>query len=294
MAEGAASFIDLPDGAMIPSMVAQAMRKLYRFREVTNPKRPLASPLSNELLREFLRSGDLVATTFYGPVRFNEYGQNVGRDATSLQVRGGVARTVLPAALQASGKHAFDYPAPTSVDCPEHTHERTFLEADCLLCAASTCVRRDRFAGTPVGSVVGCLAGMAVFAVLARHVCRKRLLARQEEKVKQKEDHDNFQRIQSAVNKVANLEFYMCFVGFEDFKAHGKLLSHEVVRAKNQLIVLDTFAEVKTFIDTNQVAFISHQCALALLLTPTLALSLTPSPPIFAPCLWQVASGPKS
>jgi hypothetical protein len=60
---------------------------------------------------------------------------------------------------------------------------------------------------------------------------------------------------------VANLDFYVCFLRFDDLRAHGKLLPHEVVRSKNQLIVLDTFADVKTFIDNNQVAFISHQCA---------------------------------
>ena len=65
----------------------------------------------------------------------------------------------------------------------------------------------------------------------------------------------------------------MCFVRFDDLKAHGELLSHEVVRGKNQLTVLDTFADVKTFIDANQVAFISHQVAFS----PTSA-SPSPSP----------------
>lgn len=60
---------------------------------------------------------------------------------------------------------------------------------------------------------------------------------------------------------MANLDFYVCFLRFDDLRAHGKLLPHEMVRSKNQLIVLDTFADVKTFIDNNQVAFISHQCA---------------------------------
>ena len=119
-----APFIRFPDGAMIPLMIAQALQTLFRFREVTNPKRPLRNTLDNELLREFLRSGDLVATTFYDPVRFNEYGQNIGRDAATMQVRGGVARMVRPVVFQADAD-AFHYPAPSFADCPEDAHERT-------------------------------------------------------------------------------------------------------------------------------------------------------------------------
>ena len=44
------------------------------------------------------------------------------------------------------------------------------------------------------------------------------------------------------------------------------------MRAKNQLVVLDTFDDVKKFIDANQVAFISHQCA-----SPWLAHNLFPT-----------------
>ena len=49
MAQNVASSAGLPDGAMIPSMIAQAMQTLFRFREVTIPKRPLNSDLDNEL-----------------------------------------------------------------------------------------------------------------------------------------------------------------------------------------------------------------------------------------------------
>ena len=77
----------------------------------------------------------------------------------------------------------------------------------------------------------------------------------------QDQHHTNINRVRSAVKNVANLDFYVCFLRFDDLRAHGKLLPHEVVRSKNQLIVLDTFSDVKTFIDNNQVAFISHQCA---------------------------------
>ena len=286
--------VGFPDGAMIPSMVAQAMQVLFRFREVTNPKRPLRDDLDNELLREFLRSGDLVATTFYGPVRFNGYGQNVGRGATTLQVRGGVARIVVrPAGFQAD-VDALNYPAPSFADCPEDAHERKYEHTACLLCAASTCDTStvwQRFAGGFIVSVVSGVAGVALLAVLARLGYRHHQHYLKALKAKQEQHQNNIQRLQSAVEKVATLEFYVCFIRFEDLKAHGKLLSHEVVREKNQLTILDTFADVKTFIDANQVAFISHQVAfgphlhlaLARTLTPgttlALILSIRPHPP---------------
>ena len=255
-------FVRFPDGAMIPSMIAQALQTLFRFREVTIPKRPLRDALDNELLREFLRSGDLVATTFYGPVRFNEYGQNVGREAATLQVRGGVARMVRPVVFQAD-VDAFNYPAPSFADCPKDARERKYEDTDCLLCAASTCNTSTifrRFAGAFIAVISG-LAGVALLAALVRLGYRHHQHYLKAIKAKQEQHQNNIKRLQSAVEKVATLEFYVCFVRFDDLKAHGKLLSHEVVREKNQLIILDTFADVKTFIDANQVAFISHQVA---------------------------------
>ena len=276
-------FVRFPDGAMIPSMIAQALQTLFRFREVTIPKRPLRDALDNELLREFLRSGDLVATTFYGPVRFNEYGQNVGREAATLQVRGGVARMVRPVVFQAD-VDAFNYPAPSFADCPEDARERKYEDTDCLLCAASTCNTStifQRFAGAFIAVISG-LAGVALLAALVRLGYRHHQHYLKAIKAKQEQHQNNIKRLQSAVEKVATLEFYVCFVRFDDLKAHGKLLSHEVVREKNQLIILDTFADVKTFIDANQVAFISHQVAsLHLRFAPTP--SPLPSPvPLFS------------
>ena len=91
----------LPDGAMIPSTIAQAMTTIFRFREVSSPALPLTDPLDYELLRSYLRSGDAVAATFYGPVRFSaRTGQNEGKPPTTMQMRGGVARVVLPVDLQ--------------------------------------------------------------------------------------------------------------------------------------------------------------------------------------------------
>ena len=128
-------------------------------------------------------------------------------------------------------------------------------------------------AGGFIVSVISGLAGVALLVVLGRLGYRHHQDYLKALKTKQEQHSASIQRLQSAVEKVATLEFYVCFVRFDDLKAHGELLSHEVVRGKNQLTVLDTFADVKTFIDANQVAFISHQVAFS----PTSA-SPSPSP----------------
>ena len=130
-------------------------------------------------------------------------------------------------------------------------------------------------AGGFIVSVISGLAGVALLVVLGRLGYRHHQDYLKALKAKQEQHSASIQRLQSAVEKVATLEFYVCFVRFDDLKAHGKLLSHEVVRGKNQLTVLDTFADVKTFIDANQVAFISHQ----------VAFSPTPAPPSPSPSL---------
>ena len=62
------------DGAMIPSTFVQALQSLFRFREPSTPGSPLASPIDYELLRSYMASGEEIATTMYGAVRFDESG----------------------------------------------------------------------------------------------------------------------------------------------------------------------------------------------------------------------------
>ena len=158
----ATAAVGLPDGAMIPSTIAQAMTTLFRFREVSSPALPLADALDYELLRSFLRSGDVLAHTFYGPVRFNGVGQNEGKQPTTLQMRGGVARVVLPAELQQD--HVFLYPAPAA-DCPADAARVRYDAADdCLLCAATTCVTSPASAAVLAGVLAG--AGLVLLAAV--------------------------------------------------------------------------------------------------------------------------------
>ncbi len=160
---------------------------------------------------------------------------------------------------------------------------------DCLLCAASTCGATstssgDRITDTLAGSLIGGLVGFMALLAVVRLVYRNRQNFFKELKAIEEQHQFNLQRVKSAVKKVANLDFYVCFLRFEDLQSHGKLLSHEAVRAKNQLIVLDTFDDVKKFIDANQVAFISHQCASVHSPLPSPQLSQLQPPSSFSPC----------
>ena len=53
---------------------------------LANVSRPLANPDNYEQLLAKLRSGLEVARTFYGAVRFDAFGQNIGKDPTTLQM----------------------------------------------------------------------------------------------------------------------------------------------------------------------------------------------------------------
>lgn len=43
------------------------------------------------------------------------------------------------------------------------------------------------------------------------------------------------------------------------FLAYGKLVPHETVRARNELVMIDTFDEFKEFVNRHIVVFISHR-----------------------------------
>ena len=140
------SLVSFPDGAMIPSFLAQALQQVFRFRPLTNRERPLADATDYELFRSFLASGEKVADTFYGPVRFDEFGQNSGRKPTTLQVSpDGVAQEVYPVAI---AKKGFDFPAPSwpGVTCPADAWNLSYGSA-CLLCAPNTCQATDHRVG---------------------------------------------------------------------------------------------------------------------------------------------------
>ena len=89
LTEPITSYTDKPDAAMIPSLVAQALQMTFRHRPLTNASRPLADPANYDALLKTLRSGLIVARTFYGAARFDAFGQNSGKEPTTMQMDGG-------------------------------------------------------------------------------------------------------------------------------------------------------------------------------------------------------------
>ena len=67
----------------------QAVQTVFEFRGVPEPTAFLATPAEAKLVREFMRSGATLGETFYGPVSFDEYGQNRARanDAAGVTFR---------------------------------------------------------------------------------------------------------------------------------------------------------------------------------------------------------------
>ena len=115
-------------------------QQIFRFRALTSPTRPLADPTDYELLRSYLASGDLVATTFYGEVRFDAYGQNTGRKPTTLQVASdGVARVVFPVSIEAVERKVFDFPSPAALAECDATSAIVDYADECLLCDPLLC-----------------------------------------------------------------------------------------------------------------------------------------------------------
>lgn len=177
-----AAFVRWPDAAVIPSMMAQALRTVFRFRDLPDPSRPLSDALDYELVRAHLRSGDRVADTFYGPLLFNSVGQNIGKAPTSIQVFDGRAHVVLPTSAPFTSSRSFVYPAPAT-DCPVDARRIRFDEISCMLCAPSVCDTRswwDLYGNLMSGGAAGLGAALIVCVLLcpALHA-RRRKLARQ-------------------------------------------------------------------------------------------------------------------
>ena len=66
-------------------------------------------------------------------------------------------------------------------------------------------------------------------------------------------------RIVEAASKLRQLSFNVCFISYREFKAHGKLPSHEVARGHGQLVMLDTFEQLVQFVSDHPTLFVSHQ-----------------------------------
>jgi hypothetical protein len=66
-------------------------------------------------------------------------------------------------------------------------------------------------------------------------------------------------RIMDATKKLSTLSFSMCFVPFSKLRQHGKLVPHEEARIAGELVVIDTFDQLHSFLKASPTVFISHQ-----------------------------------
>jgi|EP01046_Picozoa_sp_COSAG06_P034407 hypothetical protein len=101
------------DAAVIPSIIAQAMQKVFRYRMPESREFPLRQASSDyEALRTYIGSGEVIARTYYGPVSFDDFGNNAGRSASVFQAQpDGSVVTTFPATLTGSRPHRYPVPA---------------------------------------------------------------------------------------------------------------------------------------------------------------------------------------
>ena len=104
LTEPITSYTDKPDAAMIPSLLAQALQMTFRHRPLSNASRPLADRDNYNALLSTLRSGLIIARTFYGAVRFDAFGQNSGKEPTTMQMDGGNTTGTTAFAAQGLGR----------------------------------------------------------------------------------------------------------------------------------------------------------------------------------------------
>ena len=69
---------------------------------------------------------------------------------------------------------------------------------------------------------------------------------------------DNLQRVVNCAAKLSELQFTVCFVRYDRFLGHGRLIAHEEARRRGDLEMFDDFDELLTFVRTNTTIFISQ------------------------------------
>jgi hypothetical protein len=258
------------DGAMIPSLFAQSMQSVFRFRELEDVSSPLGSATEYELLRMFMKSGEEVARTMYGPVRFDSIGANAGREPTTFQFvsQGGahMARVIFPLLIAETN---FEFPSPGSSECVGQVWTVADGNETCLLCEPDVCIDAAPPPPAPTDQTVaiysslgavGALLGLVLLWLAVRFAREMRKRLERRRRAEAEFMLASIERLRLCATEIATLQFSLCFVRLVDFEQHGSLLPHEQVRERGELTVLDTFEEVQAFVQLRDVIFIS-QCA---------------------------------
>lgn len=227
----------------------QAVQEIYKFRKPETI--PLNDPEDYELLRFHLASGQFRAYTFYGEMRFNAYGQNEGREPSTMQLNTPTAnashagdatpRTIFPTSRSAS---VFVFPSPAATACPATAYSMVVGDA-CLLCAPGACTIAGPNLPMDILIPLASLAGLYIALTLFRRYRAARRTAKELQSLARRNWGERAEHVQSICLSSSQLAFPFCVVSYAKFRERGALWVHEDARRAGELVVLDTVAEVE-------------------------------------------------
>ena len=278
------------DAAVIPSIVAQAMQTVFQTHRLETPARPLLASNSTayERLRAFLASGAVVAQTYYGRVRFDAFGNNAGREATTFQVvTSGEARIIEPSYLGTAVNLV--YPAPSyqaarrgrtswQLDYGEPCQTTADPMPPCAAdggryesAAAASAAAEDAtsrcllclpllYAPVPpvefdidlvIGVTVGVGTSLVIVIVWMLHKLRARARAIVQEEIR---------HVKEALLMQSGLRHTASLVPASVFCSLGRLIAHEELRDRGVLTYCDDMNSLLQLTqDGGRIIFISHQ-----------------------------------
>mmetsp|Transcript_41702 Transcript_41702/g.130638 ORF Transcript_41702/g.130638 Transcript_41702/m.130638 type:complete len:832 (-) Transcript_41702:95-2590(-) len=120
---------DVPSGF---SAFIQSVQAVYSYRSVADPATLFEDDEEYDLIVAHMASGMYVGNTFHGPVTFNQYGHNEGRNPTTLQTgEDGTSKVIFPSDY---AEASYLYPAPGATSCPDGYDTHVAPDA-CVLCS---------------------------------------------------------------------------------------------------------------------------------------------------------------
>jgi hypothetical protein len=293
------------DAAVVPSIVAQAMQDVFRYRTPADRAKPLRAQGSAdyETLRARLASGDVVAKTFYGDIAFDAFGSNAGRTPTTFQTNDlGVAQIVIPEHLPESRELVYPAPAYSSATlgvgaytidfggvcnstgwwearagevgngCTGACNEDDFPcgvegggQTSCLLCAPIEYAPLPPAEPITLEIVVAAASTVGVLLISLVYVA-VRLRRKQAEVLRSRT-----KEVMKAMRLSTELTHSAALVPAPAFVALGRLESYETLRDRSTLRYCDTLSSLRGFASSEGgvIVFISHQWTATLTPDPT-------------------------
>eukprot|EP00636_Phaeomonas_parva_P000123 CAMPEP_0118855640 /NCGR_PEP_ID=MMETSP1163-20130328/3390_1 /TAXON_ID=124430 /ORGANISM="Phaeomonas parva, Strain CCMP2877" /LENGTH=1047 /DNA_ID=CAMNT_0006788557 /DNA_START=288 /DNA_END=3431 /DNA_ORIENTATION=+ len=158
---------DVPSGF---SAFIQSVQAVFRYRSLADPT-TLFDDDEYELVVAHMASGIYIGDTFHGPVAFNQYGHNEGRNPSTLQTgEDGTSKAIFPSEY---AEASYLYPAPGATPCPDG-YETSFPPNTCVLCSPRCHKAEDKnYIPDVVLISIRTLVGIVVFASVAAIIWTK-------------------------------------------------------------------------------------------------------------------------